>query len=545
VAGGTAALFLLTLIFGVQVWAGGSERSAPELVIVPESDVRPGVMEIDKNPKPARQETLPQSRKAQPQPDKEKANPPDRNPLPPAPDNAASEVAVAASEKPVVPKAISAAPAPTKEVSKAKAIEPVKPTKTIFRRRNLLDDEDLRKELVMVPVFQESDVASESRRVLAAAPKNRRYTADMMPNFAGLSMRMGVDCQFGKEHAENLQALSRYLRIILATAVPKNGRRAGIDPRPDPEVLRKWLLEGQEEEEPLPGMGSLQANRSAEVLRKLRKSANEWLHEEAVPALVQLLMAENKSVRLLLVELLAKNKHKSASVALAQRALYDLSAEVREAAVMALKDRPREEYRNCLMEGFRYPWAPVADHAAEALVALEDRDAVPELVNLLDKPDPAAPFKPEGSKAPLVREMVRINHLGNCTLCHARSLASTDPVRGLVPARDQPLPSPGTVPYYEGTQGSFIRADVTYLRQDFSVFQPVSQPGQWPANQRFDYVVRTRPQTLEEQIFNSPAERNAQRSAVLFVLRELTGRDAGGSTAAWRRLVKDTDDFGD
>ena len=101
-------------------------------------------------------------------------------------------------------------------------------------------------------------------------------------------------------------------------------------------------------------------------------------------------MAENKPIRRLLVEVLSLISGREAGAALAQRAMFDLSAEVRQAAVQALKDRPFEEFRPILLHGLRYPWAPVNDHAAEALVALNSKEVVPDLINLLDQPDPAS-----------------------------------------------------------------------------------------------------------------------------------------------------------
>src|SRR5262249_29981030 len=148
-----------------------------------------------------------------------------------------------------------------------------------------------------------------------------------------------------------------------------------------------------------------------------------------------------------------------------------------------------------LLDGLRYPWAPAADHAAEALVALNDREAIPPLAELLGGPDPAgpaplafhdidrahlayhnidpaqlaaAPGSPEPWRSPAValderqgggrrtrlmadpgglpqsikasdgevyavREVVRVNHLRNCLLCHPPSLADGDMVRGAVP----------------------------------------------------------------------------------------------------------------
>ena len=52
----------------------------------------------------------------------------------------------------------------------------------------------------------------------------------------GLPMRMGVDCQLGKEPAESLQGYSRKLREALAPA-----RGKGADRRPDEERLRAHL----------------------------------------------------------------------------------------------------------------------------------------------------------------------------------------------------------------------------------------------------------------------------------------------------------------
>ena len=81
----------------------------------------------------------------------------------------------------------------------------------------------------------------------------------------------------------------------------------------------------------------------------------DWQQPEAVPTLTQLLQAEDRPQRLLLVDLLARIKGRAASQALARRALFDLSDEVREAAVAALRDRLRDDYARLLIDGFRYP----------------------------------------------------------------------------------------------------------------------------------------------------------------------------------------------
>ena len=118
-------------------------------------------------------------------------------------------------------------------------------------------------------------------------------------------------------------------------------------------------------------------------------------------------------------------------MSLAKRAVFDVDAGNREAAVQALKGRPGDEYRSVLLAGLRHPWAPAADHAAEALAELRDRAAVPSLVDLLGQPDPVAPVK--RGEVTVVREMVRLNHLTNCLICHAPALTGRELVKGAVP----------------------------------------------------------------------------------------------------------------
>jgi hypothetical protein len=265
----------------------------------------------------------------------------------------------------------------------------------------------------------------------------------------------------------------------------------------------------------------------------------EWLKEDGIPILVQMIQAGDTDQRLRLVQLLSRSQARAATDALARRALYDLSGEVREAAVRILGQLPIDDYRPLLLAGLRYPWPPVGDHAAEALVALNDDEAVPDLVNLLDQQDPRSP-EAAGKGKWVVPELVRVNHLRNCLLCHAPALNLTDPVRGLVPTPGEPLP----VPYCDSRDGTFVRADVTYLRQDFSVMQPVARDYHWPPVQRFDYLVRCRELTPAEAKAHEAAlaarpkgvrpASYPQREAVLFALRKLTGLQAGDSSLDWR-----------
>jgi hypothetical protein len=230
----------------------------------------------------------------------------------------------------------------------------------------------------------------------------------------------------------------------------------------------------------------------------------------------------------MLVDALARIDTNYSTCCLAERALYDLSPKVRQAAVKALATRPRQEFRAMLLDGLRYPWAPAAQHAAEALVALQDHDALPDLLKLLDAPDPGSPFAAVDHQ-PVVREVVRMNHLRNCLLCHAPSHNNEDIVTAPIPTPGKPLPTlyygePQPVVPKEGS--IFVRADVTYLRQDFSVTQKVAKPNAWPEQQRFDFLVRQRAAKPNEAA-RKPAATYPQRQAVLFAIEKLKASASG------------------
>jgi hypothetical protein len=172
----------------------------------------------------------------------------------------------------------------------------------------------------------------------------------------------------------------------------------------------------------------------------------------------------------------------------------------------------------------------VADHAAEALVVLGDVDAVSRLRELAVAPDPRAPFFDATNNTYARRELVQINHLKNCMMCHAPSKDTTDLVRGRVPTPGEPLPPLSQ--YYESTEGIFVRADITYLRQDFSVPQPVDNHGRWPTMQRFDYLVRNVPLPPDTDIEKERLRYGRdypQRDAVLYALKELSDRERSGA----------------
>jgi hypothetical protein len=192
----------------------------------------------------------------------------------------------------------------------------------------------------------------------------------------------------------------------------------------------------------------------------------------------------------------------------------------------------------------------VSKRAAEALVKLERKDLLANLVEVLESPDPRLPVteKRDGKEVTVVREMVRVNHHRNCLLCHAPGNTDNTPegvLKVAVPLPTEPLPKPSEGGYQSTpppTPDIVVRLDMTYLRQDFSVMMPVSDAHPWPEMQRFDFLVRTRQLTAEEAKTYveevEPGRLSPYHRAALFALRELTGRDTEPTAAAWRKLLK-------
>jgi hypothetical protein len=319
----------------------------------------------------------------------------------------------------------------------------------------------------------------------------------------GLPLIGEADCQAPAEKAKTMALISR-------------GLRKAVRPYRGPSVYDNYYPQ--------------------DVAADLAKQ-KKWL-EDGLSTVDQMMQVDEPAVRMGLVEFLASVNGEKSGPLLARHALFDASPEVREKSIDALRKWPRRHAREVLLDGLRYPWPPIAAHAAEALVALDDRASIPRLTALLDEPDPREPVRNEDGKW-VVKEVVRINHLRNCLLCHAPSHSEKDLVRGVVPKPGEPLPQA----YYASREGDFVRADVTYLRQDFSLTERVAKPDKWPKVQRFDYVVRTRELTAEEAAAHEKKPRKPgpasypQREAVLFALRELTGFDAGQDSAAWYELL--------
>jgi HEAT repeat protein len=416
----------------------------------------------------------------------------------------------------------------------AKELEGPVPLRPIKRRHNW-SEPDLRKQLAQAPEIRSFTLDSMAALVKGYQEGMKFSGGDwnnaleptcllrQRPDLANLPVRAGSASRLNRRAAAILEILSKKLHAYVDNTIkdPANGL-------PDPSQLRETL-------------------RSEKRGKRL-----EWLRPEAVPVLLQLLMHEATPIRELLVEVLAEIEGKTASAALAQRAVFDLSPEVRQAAVRALASRPRADYRHVFIQALRYPWAPAADHAAEALAALEDQEVVPLLIALLKKPDPTLPV-PSTSNRQVVREVVRINHRSNCLMCHPPAVKGGDPVTGMVPGVSMKLPESNfrMLAMCKETgrvvvNPLLVRADVTFMRQDFSVRQPTILPGSPVAEElRFDYLIRTRPARVEELARLRDASKTKaayeQREAVLFALRELTGQDPGPSTEAWQQLFPEAE----
>lgn len=259
---------------------------------------------------------------------------------------------------------------------------------------------------------------------------------------------------------------------------------------------------------------ALQSNEKEKVVRENLESDPGWFAPESVGCLMQMLQPECRPIRQALVEQLQRIEGARATEALAKVAVFDLSGEVRADAIVALASRPADQYRSVLLAAFRHPWPAAADHAAEALVALRDEGAVPGLRELAEEIDPA------DTQTPKVRELVRLSHLKNCASCHIESKAAEEPLRGVVPTPGQPLPP--LLEAYQGSNGPFVRADVTFLRQDFSTALPVAKADPWPSSQRFDFFVRTRQLLPGEQ--REAAAASPQRESARFALQWLAGK---------------------
>jgi len=270
-----------------------------------------------------------------------------------------------------------------------------------------------------------------------------------------------------------------------------------------------------------------------------------------VAALAQILGPERVGLRHSLVKQLGQSATADATRALAKAAIFDPAGEVRHAALKELKKRPKDHnVDDILMHGIRHPMAVVSHRAAYTIGQLDRKDLAPQLAAFLEQPAPGDIEKKLVNENEVceVREVVRINHHRNCLLCHPPS-ATGQPfeVPGVIPVPGSPFSSSPKEAYgrAQSTGDPMVRADTTYLRQDFSMMMPVAEHGAWPEMQRFDFIVRNRVvegnelKSLQQKIKNRPAGFVAEsHKAAADALRRITGQDAGVNGAAWMNMIR-------
>ena len=336
-----------------------------------------------------------------------------------------------------------------------------------------------------------------------------------------LPLTMGDQCRANVEEATAIKLVSGKLGRLISEA--SAGAQGVILRNSGNIALRSKMIKARQD-------------KSIEELRDL---VNSDSHPQYLKTTDQILQVQHRRDRLELVNTLKEADNSTAIELLAKRAKYDLSADVRLAATHALAESPRDQYRAELLAGLAYPWHVVAQHSAEALVRLDDKEAIPELVEMLDLPHPAVPIEVEPDKY-VQPTLVAINHMRNCLLCHAPSLSLKDIATAAVPNWDSPIP---TSPY-ESSDPDFVsvRADITYLKQDFSVVQPVVDHGPWPEQQRFDYVVQQTP--MKRSKANRTKKKldkakNLNREAIVFALQKLSNLSPeDNSSESWKEILE-------
>jgi hypothetical protein len=275
--------------------------------------------------------------------------------------------------------------------------------------------------------------------------------------------------------------------------------------------------------------------------------------DHGIAALNQVLGPERQGLRASLVQRLANSPRPEATRALAKAAVFEALGDIRRDAIKALKNRNNKDdlaiTDEVLMHGLRYPLAAVSQRAADAMVMLARKDMLPKVAEFFDEPPPGDPVAKDEGNGCTVREVVRINHHRNCLLCHppATMQASTSEVPGVIPIPGMAFPSSPKDAYgqAQSTGEPMVRADTTYLRQDFSVMMPVANAHPWPEMQRFDFLVRTRELTGQElaakrdEMKQRPANfLSENHKAAQFVLEELTGRrNVAATRTAWQEVL--------
>jgi hypothetical protein len=263
------------------------------------------------------------------------------------------------------------------------------------------------------------------------------------------------------------------------------------------------------------------------------EETRQQLYQAHLAVVTQVIFAEDAPGQNALVRAVSSIPRPEATRALARLAVFSTDEAVRAAAVEALAVRGDEDSTEVLVAALSYPWPAVAEQAASAIAKLKRKDLIPQLKAMLDAPDPRGPTTEvvAGQAETVAREVVRVNHLRNCLLCHApaeRGKTPAETLVGEVPVPTMPVPDT-SAGYGRSESNLLVRIDVTYLRHDFSAMQVVTDwsAESWSPTQRFDFLVRRRVLTPAEaaELRTRLAAVSPYRRAAARALRELTGRD--------------------
>lgn len=392
---------------------------------------------------------------------------------------------------------------------------------TLARRIDQRDSGDLQKELAnatevglsttMNPTIAK-DMADAARR---AESQKKRYAGSVIlaknrPELAGLPFRVGRETHLYESDAQNMNDMSKQFR----EAVAESAKDPRTSAAPDVDRLQS-ILKFRSSSESKPGDDSTVA-----LVTPWR-----WNRPEVVPCIQQMLQAEGTELRRMSCELLREIDSDAATEALVKWAVFDTDSGNRAAAVQALRTRDRQRVGALLAEWVRYPWPRAVEHACEAMVELELKESLPQLAAMLAASDPDAPFEvdlPGTGGGVYKREVVRVNHLRNCLMCHPASFKQTELVRGGVPDENSILP-PASTPAYYNSNSLQVTAATTYLKQDFSLMQNVRNSGKWPAQQRFDFFVSTKQVEPDALRAYRPNAKSPYKEAIRFAIREIAG----------------------
>lgn len=337
----------------------------------------------------------------------------------------------------------------------------------------------------------------------------------------GLPIVMGDDCRMNEADSLTMHKVSLDLSRTMAFIDRATNLSSSVRQQQSPQQIKVNLYM---------------------AVKKIEQTLNAPEREnQRLLTVDQILQARPLEMRKTFVKSLAMESSQTAANLLTCYVKYDLDESVRMLATKALSDFPRKSIRGKLLDGIDYPWTPAALHSAEALVRLNDTSAVPMLVEKLQDLNPNLMFE-QTTKSYVKRELVAINHFKNCMLCHADGDRRSRG-RAVVPEWDRPIP----VRYYHSNSDSLLaRADITYMRQDFSVMRNIADenrvPKSWPESQRFDYVVK-RTTLADEAEYKSLAERPTnekyqRRDAIIFALRKLTDLEPeDNSYENWKALT--------